>query len=263
MSDKELSFKNIKLKVLDGISIIMINRPDTRNALSQETWVELSTAIDFVENDAGTMVVIVTGVGDKTFASGADIKWLNKRTYKDVLGFGSQDVLYKLENCTKPIIAAVNGYALGGGCELAMACDIRIASVNAKFGQPEVNLGIIPGAGGTQRLTELVGKGKAKELIFTGEIIDASEAMRIGLVNKVVPHEELLTSSISMANLIMKKGQVAIRLAKKAINLSESVDIRSGLEFEKLAQALLFTTDDRIEGTSAFLEKRNPEFKNE
>lgn len=256
-----MQLDNILIDTAEGITTLTINRPEVRNAMNQETWLELATAVRHAEQDSQTKVIVITGAGDQAFVAGADIKWLSQRPALDVLEYGGQDVLWEVENCTKPVIAAVNGYALGGGCELAMACDIRIAAENAQFGQPEANLGILPGAGGTQRLARLVGLGKAKELIFTGEIIDAFEAEKIGLVNKVVPLAELMDTVKAMAKKIMKKGPVAIRLAKTAINLSASTDLATGLLYEKTAQALLFTTDDRIEGTNAFLEKRKPEFQ--
>lgn len=256
-----MRYNNLLVEYSNGIASIIINRPDIRNALNEETWYELGSAIDLLEKKDSVKVIIITGAGDKVFAAGADIKWLNQRPSLDVLNYSGQDVLFKLENMFKPVIAAINGFALGGGCELALACDIRISSDRAKLGQPEVNLGILPGAGGTQRLSRLVGIGKAKELILTGDIITAEEAKQIGLVNQVVKHEELMPAVVEVAQKIIAKGPVAIRLAKAAINISASTDMHSGLAFEKLAQALLFTTEDRTEGTSAFLEKRVPKFE--
>lgn len=256
-----MRYNNLLVEYSNGIASIIINRPDIRNALNEETWYELGSAIDLLEKKDSVKVIIITGAGDKVFAAGADIKWLNQRPSLDVLNYSGQDVLFKLENMSKPVIAAINGFALGGGCELALACDIRISSDRAKLGQPEVNLGILPGAGGTQRLSRLVGIGKAKELILTGDIITAEEAKQIGLVNQVVKHEELMPAVVEVAQKIIAKGPVAIRLAKAAINISASTDMHSGLAFEKLAQALLFTTEDRTEGTSAFLEKRVPKFE--
>lgn len=253
-------YNNLLVSFSNGVSTIIINRPDIRNALNKETWFELDSAINQIDKDDQTRVVIITGAGDNVFAAGADIKWLNARETLDVLNYSGQEILLKLENMSKPVIAAVNGIALGGGCELAMACDIRVASESSKFGQPEVNLGIIPGAGGTQRLSRLVGYGKAKELILTGDIITAQEACSIGLVNKVVKHDDLMKEVMEIAYKMMSKGPVAVRLAKAAVNIGVSTDIHTGMAFEKLAQAIAFSTQDRKEGTGAFLEKRKPNF---
>lgn len=258
-----MSFKNLLLNKEDGVATIIINRPDVRNALNRETWLELREAIKDVGMDNGVKVAVITGAGDKAFVGGADIKGLSERSMFETLEWEAIDILSELENLKKPVIAAVNGFALGGGCELAMACDIRIASENAKFGQPEVGLGIIPGAGGTQRLPRLVGKGKAKELIFTGDIIDAREAERIGLVNKVVPQEELMNAVKGMTKKIMGKGHLAVRLAKEAINAGMEMDLEKALLLERIAQTVIFSSEDRAEGLSAFLEKRKPAFKGE
>lgn len=256
-----MGYQNILLDIKGAIGIITINRPEVRNALDPQTVGEIRQALDELAVNPDIGVVIFTGAGDKSFAAGADISKLRDRTMLEALQPGMQELYTQLEAFVKPVIAAVNGYALGGGCELAMACDIRIASENAKFGLPELNLGIIPGAGGTQRLARLVGKGKAKELIFTGEIISAQEAERIGLVNKVVPPEQLLPAAEEMAEKMLKKGPVALRLAKLAVNIGTETDQNTGLVVEKLAQALLMTTEDKVEGTTAFLEKRPPRFQ--
>ena len=234
-----------------------------------ERWILVNPGIlpvsifDTLKKDESVLGVIVTGEG-KGFVAGADISQMRDLTVQEgrdmtILG---QEVFTRIENLDKPVIAAVNGFALGGGCELAMACDIRVASDKAKFGQPEVNLGIIPGYGGTQRLPRLVGKGAAKYLIFTGEMISAEEAYRIGLADKVVPAEELMDSVVSMAKTIMSKAPISIKMAKHAINNGLNVDLKSGIAYEAEAYTTTFSTEDRIEGMSAFLEKRQAEFKN-
>jgi len=247
-------------EVNDGIAVITINRPERRNALSRAVREGFFEVWRRFEADGQAQVAILTGAGDN-FCAGMDlieaadtVLRIPPKNFMPVLGDNIE--------VSKPVIAAIDGFALGGGCELAMACDIRIATTRSKFGQPEVNLGIIPGAGGTQRLQRLVGVGKAKELIFTGEIISAQEAREIGLVNKVVEQPEaLLPAAKEMAQKIIAKGPVAVSLAKMAINVGTNTDINSGLLFEKVAQTIAFSTDDRIEGTTAFLEKRQPEFK--
>ncbi len=257
-----MDFQNILLEKDGHIALITLNRPEVRNALDPRTWAEIRSAVRDCRFDRDVRVVIITGAGGKAFASGADIRSLRERETLDVLRAEAQESLNDIENLDKPVIAAIDGFALGGGCELAMACDIRIATARSRLGQPEVNLGIIPGAGGTQRLQRLVGIGKAKELIFTGEIISAQEAREIGLVNKVVEQpEDLLPAAREMAQKIISKGPVAVSLAKAAINVGANTDINSGLLFEKFAQTIAFSTGDRIEGTTAFLEKRQPDFK--
>ncbi|KKM10084.1 enoyl-CoA hydratase [Clostridiales bacterium PH28_bin88] len=256
-----LAYQNLLVTKEGGLGLITLNRPEVRNALDPQTWSEIRSAIREFKYDDEVKVVVITGAGGKAFASGADIRSLRERKTLDVLKSEANDTLNEIEFLTKPVVAAIDGFALGGGCELAMACDIRIATTRSRFGQPEVNLGIIPGAGGTQRLQRLVGLGKAKELIFTGDILDATEAERIGLVNKVVEPEQLMASAREMAEKIMSKGPVAISVAKAAINVGANTDLFSGLLFEKFAQTVAFGTDDRIEGTSAFLEKRTPNFK--
>lgn len=257
-----MDYKNIIFKHEDGISYVTINRPDVLNALNADTLNELDDCFTGLEKCQDTKVVIITGAGGKSFVAGADIKEL----YEDTAITGHARALYgqavysKIENLSKPVIAAVNGFALGGGCEMAIACDIRLASEKAKFGQPEVNLGIIPGYGGTQRLARLVGPGMAKKLIFTGDIIRADEALRIGLVDGVYPPEELMNEAVSLANKIISKGPIAVRLAKKAINLGMDTDLKSGLEHEAALFSAICATEDKNEGTGAFLEKRETKF---
>lgn len=256
-----MEYKKILLEIEDGLAILTINRPDVRNALDFETWGEIRNATRELKLNDEVRVIILTGAGGKAFASGADIKSLQTRTVKEQMESETNDILTEIAMLNKPVIAAVDGYALGGGCELSMACDIRIATKKSKFGQPETNLGIIPGAGGTQRLQRLVGIGKAKELIFTGDIITAEEAHNIGLVQKIVEDGMVLEAAREMAKKIMVKGPVAVTLAKMAINVGANTDLQSALYFERYAQAIAFSTEDKEEGIQAFLDKRKSEFK--
>ena len=256
-----MAYQNIKIEINDGIAVLTLNRPEVRNALDYVTWDEIRAGMRELRFNDDAHVIILTGAGGKAFASGADIKALNSRTVSEQMNSEVNDILYEITMHKKPVIAAVDGYALGGGCELAMACDIRIATKKSKFGQPEVNLGIIPGGGGTQRLQRLVGIGKAKELIFTGDIISAEEAERIGLIEKVVEDGTVLEAAIEMAKKIKAKGPVAITLAKQAINVGANTDLYSGLCFERYSQAIAFSTADKAEGTLAFIEKRPAQFK--
>ncbi|MCD6163244.1 MAG: enoyl-CoA hydratase/isomerase family protein [candidate division Zixibacteria bacterium] len=257
-----MDYKNIIFKHEAGISYVTINRPDVLNALNADTLTELDDCFTDLEKCQDTKVVIITGAGGKSFVAGADIKELHDDTVitGHARALRGQAVYSKIENLSKPVIAAVNGFALGGGCEMSMACDIRLASEKAKFGQPEVNLGIIPGYGGTQRLARLVGPGMAKKLIFTGDIIRADEALRIGLVDAVYPPEELMNEAVSLAKKIISKGPIAVRLAKKAINLGMDTDLKSGLEHEAVLFSAICATEDKNEGTGAFLEKREAKF---
>lgn len=253
-----MEFKNLLLEIADGIALLTINRPEVRNALDLATVNEMHAALDRLREQSGVGVLIITGAGDKSFVSGADIRELRLRDKFDALRAINGRLFSAVEKFELPTIAAVNGYALGGGCELAIACDLRIASENARFGLPETGLGIIPGGGGTQRLPRLVGLGKAKELILTGEIITAAEAERIGLVNRVVPQEKLLEAVRETARKILSRGPLATRLAKLALNLSSEVGRDAGLLYETIAQAVLFESKDKYEAMTAFLEKRKP-----
>ena len=254
-------YETILTDLEDGIGKITINRPDSRNSLNTQVLGDIRSALVEFRYDDSVGVVVFTGAEDKAFAAGADVRELKERTMFDALSPVMQAVYDEIEAYEKPTIAAVNGVALGGGCELAMACDIRLASENAKFGQPEVGLSIIPGAGGTQRLARLIGKGRAIEVILTGRTVDAEEALRMGLVSRVVPPEELMDAVRETAHAILEKGPLAVRLAKLAIQTGFETDQRTGLVVERLAQAVLFTTEDKEEGTSAFIEKREPDFK--
>jgi enoyl-CoA hydratase len=255
------TYQNIEIKKKNSLAYVIINRPEIRNALSKETLQEILGALNELSDDETVGCVIFTGKGEKSFAAGADIAQLRQKTALDVFKLGGiQEVFDRIEMYDKPTIAMVNGFALGGGCELALACDIRIAALNAKFGLPELNLSIIPGGGGTQRLARIVGKGKALDIILTGKIIDGEEAYRIGLVSEVVSMEELEAKAEEVAGKILTKGPLAVKLAKLAVKTGFETDQKSGLLIEKLAQAVLFSTEDKYEGTSAFLEKRSPKF---
>ena len=253
---------NLLMEVENGIAVVTINRPKALNALNSETLSELLNLFTEIEGRADIKVLILTGSGEKAFVAGADISEMVSKSVKEsremsLLAF---EVFQKLENMPKATIAAVNGFALGGGCEIAMACDIRVAAENAKFGQPETGLGVIPGFGGTQRLPRLVGKGRAKELIFTNDMVDAQEAYRIGLANKVVPAAELLETCKTMAGKIMSKGSFATQLSKEAINQGMDVDLVNGIKLEANLWGVAFATEDRKEGMAAFLEKRKANF---
>lgn len=258
-----MEYKNILLKKEGHICILTINRPKVLNALNIEVLEELKEAVEEIENDKDVFLTIVTGEG-KAFVAGADILEMKDKTPEEAAKFSElgDEVFRRLELMDKPTIAAVNGFALGGGCELAMGCDIRIASEKAKFGQPETGLGIIPGFSGTQRLSRLVGIGKAKELIFTGRIIDAMEAEKIGLVNAVVKQEELIEKTLELAKEILSKGQLAVRYSKAAINRGIETDIETGILIEKNLFSLCFATEDQKEGMTAFVEKRKPNYLN-
>jgi len=261
-----MEFKNIMYEKdkEKGIVKLTINRPEIRNALNAATRQEIRNTIEEGEKDEDVRVVIITGAGEKAFISGADITAFKDATpimIEESASTLGQQLFSDIENLQVPIIAMINGFCLGGGQELAMCCDIRIASENARFGQPEINVGILPGAGGTQRLPRLVGWGKAKELIYTGRIIDATEAERIGLVDKVVPQERLEEEVQQLAETIASKSPLIIQLIKKAINRGMYTDLAAGLAYEKANFALCFATEDHIEGVTAFLEKRKPQFK--
>jgi enoyl-CoA hydratase/carnithine racemase len=256
-----MEFRNLLLESSGGIAKLTVNRPDKLNALNHETLTELARAFDALEADPAVRLVVVTGSGEKAFVAGADIAQVRQYTLHTALSSDLQRLYDDIEAYEKPTIAAVNGFALGGGCELAMACDIRIAADTARFGLPETNLSVLPAAGGTQRLARLVGTGRAIEMILTGRLIDAAEAERIGLVTSVVPGPELLDRAREIAGQIMAKGPLAVRLAKLVIRSGMDADQRTGLVVERLAQALLYTTDDKSEGADAFLAKRRPVFQ--
>lgn len=249
---------NLKLEVENEIAVLTIDRPKALNALNTETLEELNEVLTEIEGRDDIKVVILTGAGEKSFVAGADISEMINFSAPEARAFGIKASVpfFKLQNMRQVTIAAVNGFALGGGCEISMACDIRIASDNATFGQPECGLGIIPGFGGTQRLARLVGMGRAKELIFTCQNIDAEEAYRIGLVNKVVPQAELLDTAKKMASKILRNGSYAVAVAKAAINNGYDMDIKNAVEMEANLFGVVNDTHDKKEGMTAFLEKR-------
>lgn len=244
----------------NNILTVTINRPDKLNALNRNIMQDLDTVVDEIENNPEIRAAIITGSGQKGFVAGADISEFVGLSSEEGLALAhrGQNVFFKIENCTKPIVAAVNGFALGGGCELAMACHFRIASENARFGQPEVNLGLIPGYGGTQRLVQLIGKGRALELLLSGNMVDAQTALQYGLVNHVVPQEELLNKARSILDVIITKAPLALTKCITAVNAV--FESQNGYAVEVKAFGECFDSKDMKEGTSAFLEKRKPAF---
>ena len=256
------SYETLLVERRERVAIVTINRPEKRNALNIQTRAEGALVLEELRDDESIGVVVFTGAGDKAFIAGADIAEFAGRTaltQRDVMT--GRSLFTAFDNFPKPVIAMINGYCLGGGCELALACDLRIASETASFGQPEINLGIIPGGGGTQRLTRLVGEGKAMELILTGDIIDAKTAFTLGLVNMVVPAADLEAKTMEVANRIAEKSPIALRLAKEAIKLASRSNLDEGLRREVDLFALCFSSEDKDEGVKAFLEKRKPSFK--
>lgn len=256
------SYETLLVERRDRVALITINRPEKRNALNIKTREEGARVLEELADDASVGVVVFTGAGDKAFIAGADIAEFAGRTplTQRAVMLG-RSLFTAIDSFPKPVIAMVNGYCLGGGCELALACDLRIASERASFGQPEINLGIIPGGGGTQRLTRLVGEGKSMELILTGDIIDAQTAFNIGLVNMVVAAPDLEAKTMEIANRIAEKSPIALRLAKEAVKLAARSNLDEGLRREVDLFALCFSSEDKDEGVSAFLEKRKPKFK--
>ena len=266
--NQTMSYSTLLVQMENGICTITINRPDKLNALNKEVFNDLDKAIDEVNNNPAIKTAIITGAGPKAFVAGADISEFGglNREQAMALAKRGQDVLFKIENSRKPIVAAVNGFALGGGCELAMACHFRLCSENAKFGQPEVNLGLIPGYGGTQRLTQLVGKGKSMELQMTAHLIDANEAQQLGLVNHVTTADTLLQRTKDILTIIQSKAPIAVGKVIECVNVAVVSDSaytngKSGYDKEIEAFGDCFVTEDMKEGTTAFLEKRKAEFK--
>jgi len=246
----------------DRVALLTINRPDKLNALNQQVQDDTFALLAEVENDDRVGVVVVTGAGEKAFVAGADIKEFEGRSPMDERQAMRFPRIWDVfPSFPKPVIAMINGFCLGGGCELAMSCDIRIASAKARFGQPEINLGLIPGGGGTQRLPRLVGLGQAMKIILTGEMIDAEEAKRIGLVDDVVPHDQLRAHTLELAGKIAAKSPVSLRIAKETLRAAERMPLQEGILYERDLFCMSFSTEDKMEGVAAFLGKRPPEWK--
>jgi enoyl-CoA hydratase/carnithine racemase len=262
-SASALKLENVLYEKKDGIAYVTLNRPKVMNALTQETWRDLRVAFEAAREDEEVRGVVLTGSGDKAFIAGADISELSKINAVQAEKSSSygQGVLTLIENLGKPVIAAINGFALGGGCEAAMACTIRIASESAKFGQPEVKLGVLPGGGGTQRLPRLVGRGRALQLILTGEIINAQEAYRIGLVNEIVPSTSLIARAEAILRQIFSNAPIAVKYSLEAVNKGLETSQSEGFALEASFFGLCAGTEDKKEGTSAFLAKRAPQFQ--
>jgi enoyl-CoA hydratase len=256
-------YEHLAVEKEGSVAVVTVNRPELLNILDTPTVRELEACFNELGRDPDTDVIVITGAGDKAFVAGGDIR---EMSVKDSVrgrdyGRGGQRALFAIEECPKPVIAAVNGYALGGGTELAMACDIVLASERAKFGQPEVKLGVTPGFAGTQRLPRLVGRGMGKELVYTGATIGADEALRIGLANRVIAHYELMSEALALAEKISRNGQLAVRSCKELVNFAMDNDLASGLAKEAGAFGVCFATKDQKEGMRAFVDKREPDFK--
>ncbi|MFH1841687.1 MAG: enoyl-CoA hydratase-related protein [bacterium] len=258
-----MDFENILVEIDDGVGTVTINRPDKLNTLNADTIAELHACFSELRTDPAVKAVVVTGAGEKAFVAGADIKELADLTSSraEALATRGQELMWKIENLGKPVIAAINGFALGGGCEIALACTFRYACGSARLGLPETGLGLIPGYGGTQRLPRLVGKGRALELILTGNHISADEALHIGLVNKVLPQDELLPTVLNIAKALAGKSAVTLRLALKSVNEGLNMTLDASCRLEAALFGVVGATEDAHEGCEAFLAKRKPEFK--
>ncbi|CAN5321843.1 enoyl-CoA hydratase-related protein [soil metagenome] len=256
------NYETILVEKRGGVAVLTINRPDKLNALNSKVHTEGVAALDELRTDDEVRVVIITGAGEKSFVAGADIsEFAGQTAVTQRNSFLEKTLFNSIDTFPKPVIAMINGFCLGGGCELALACDIRLASEKARLGQPEINLGIIPGGGGTQRLTRLVGEGKSMEMILSGDMIDAQTALQLGLVNHVFAPEELEAKTMEMANKIAEKAPIALQMAKEAVKLASRSNLDEGMRREVDLFAICFSTEDKEEGVSAFLEKRKPVFK--
>ncbi len=256
-----MEYMNFKLDIDEqGIAVFTANRPDKMNALNDRSWAEIDEFFTWADKADEVKVIIVTGAGDKAFIAGADLNSLKSKKSTDCLGGAGQKALDLIQRCSKPVIAAVNGYAFGGGCETAIACDFRIVSENAVFALPETGLGILPGAGGTQRLSRLIGLGRAQDMILLGRRVGGPEAVQIGLATKCVPQGQLMAEAKKTAEKLLAKGPVAIRIAKRVVQASMSSSQDVGELLEMLALSTLCSTEDKAEGVSSFLEKRAPEY---
>ena len=257
-----ISYETILVEKHGSVAVLKINRPDKLNSLNSQVHAEGTSAIKELGSDDQVRVLIITGAGEKSFVAGADISEFAGKTPVSMRKvFQKKNLFNSIDRFPKPVIAMINGFCLGGGCELSLACDIRIASENAKLGQPEINLGLIPGGGGTQRLTRLVGEGKTMEMVLTGDMIDAKTALDMGLINHVFPLEELEEKTMEMAGRIAAKSPVALQMAKEAVKTASKTNLDEGLRREIDLFAICFSTEDKEEGVNAFLEKRKPEFK--
>jgi enoyl-CoA hydratase len=255
-------YETITVEIADRVAVLTINRPEKLNALSSQVHIDGVAALDELRRDESVRVVVITGTGERSFIAGADISEFEGKTpVTQRATFQERTLFNSIDTFPKPVIAMVNGFCLGGGCELALACDLRVCSDNARFSQPEINLGIIPGGGGTQRLTRLVGEGRSMEMILTGDMIDAETAHRFGLVNHVYPAGELREKTMELAGRIASKAPIALQLAKEAVKFASRSNLDEGLRREVDLFAICFSTEDKQEGVSAFLEKRKPDFK--
>jgi enoyl-CoA hydratase/carnithine racemase len=251
---------DVRVERNEAVGVVTLDRPEARNALSPQLMAELAEAIDELDAAAEVRCIVLTG-SDEVFAAGADIKAMAERAFEDVLKASTMPFWRRVAACRTPLIAAVSGFALGGGCELALLCDMIVASETAEFGQPEITLGIIPGGGGTQRLARVMGKQRAMELVLTGRRMDANEAFRLGIVNKVAPKDRWLEEAIALANVVARRPPLAAALAKQAVLAADEMALDAGLAHERRLYELAMATEDRVEGMRAFIEKRRPEFR--
>jgi enoyl-CoA hydratase len=252
--------KDIAVERHEAVGVARIDRPERRNALSPELMAELATAIEELDADQQVRCIVIAG-SDEVFAAGADIKAMSERSFQEVIENPTSVLWQRIAACRTPLIAAVSGFALGGGCELALMCDMIVASESAEFGQPEITLGIIPGAGGTQRLARVMGKQRAMELVLTGRRIDAAEALRLGIVNVVAPRKKWLQQAIELAGVVARRPPLAAKLAKQAVLAADEMALSAGLAHERRLYELAMATEDRVEGMRAFLEKRRADFQ--